>query len=78
MVSRTSYFKGNRCAHCGGIRSDSSTLWCANCVGKYGNSDHTHVNQFFNKSSEWKTDNLGCMVRYHGDIDETQRELLMQ
>jgi len=69
MVSRTTYFKGFRCAHCGSIRSDQSALWCRGCVAKYGHSDHTHVNNCFNKTSEWQIDEDDCSVRWHGDIN---------
>ena len=75
MVTKTTYLKGFRCAHCGGIRSDRAALWCINCVAKYGHSDHTHVNSFFNKTSEWQIDNLGCRVRWHGDINITESEI---
>ncbi len=75
MVSRRTFFKGNRCAHCDGIRSDQSALWCRDCVAKYSNSDHTHVNQFFNKTSEWQIDKDGCSVRWHGDINITELEV---
>ncbi len=74
-TSKVSYYKGFRCAHCGGTRSDRSTFWCRNCVAKYSNSDHTHVNNCFNKTSEWKLDIDGCMVRQHGDIDITKLEV---
>lgn len=75
MVSRRTFFKGNRCAHCHGSRSDQSVFWCINCVAKYSNSNHTHVNNCFNKTSEWKLDIDGCMVRQHGDIDITKLEV---
>lgn len=75
MGRKDNYTQNYRCANCGGIRSDQSALWCIRCVAKHGNSDHAHVSQCFSKSSKWKLDTDGCMVREHGDIDITKPEV---
>ena len=74
-MANNAYSKNLRCSCCGGVRSDTSRVWCINCIYKYANTDHTHLNQCYSKTSEWQIDIDGCMVRWHGDINIAESEV---